>query len=65
VQNVVLRLINRFIIPKWLPLAVAISVVLMPNNFLLLKLFGGLFAVVLFYFSITSNNNIASKDLIE
>lgn len=64
-QNAVLRLLNRFIVPKWLPLAVAISVVLMPNSFLLLKLFGGLFSVVLFYFSIISNNNITRKDLIE
>jgi len=39
---------NILVIPKWLPLAVAVSIVFVPNTFLLFKLVGSLLAVILF-----------------
>lgn len=56
---------NILVIPKWLPLAVAVLVAFVPNTFLLFKLFGGLLAVILFYYSIISSNNHPDRDLLE
>jgi hypothetical protein len=56
---------NILVIPKWLPLAVAVSIVFVPNTFLLFKLVGSLLAVILFYCSITSSNNLTGRDLLE
>ena len=48
---------------KWLPLALALTLVFMPNSLLIVKVLGGLIALVLFYYSIVSSNSISIKDL--
>lgn len=65
VQNVVSLLKNRFLITKWLPLLLAISLVFVPDTLLVFKLMGGLLALFLFYHSITIDKNISNKDLIK
>jgi hypothetical protein len=65
VQYFILLFKSILVMPKWLPLVVAIIVVFVPNTFLLIKLFGGLLAVILFYYSITSSNNHSDRDLLE
>ena len=65
VQNVVSLLKNRFLITKWLPLLLAISLVFVPDTLLVFKLMGGLLALILFYHSITIDKNISNKDLIK
>lgn len=64
-QYFILLCKNILVIPKWLPPTVAVLVVFMPNTFLLFKLVGSLLAVFLFYFSISSSNNHADRDLLE
>ena len=63
--NVVSLLKNRFLITKWLPLLLAVSLVFVPDTLLLFKLMGGLLALFLFYHSITIDKNISNKDLIK
>ena len=65
VHYLALLIKNLFVIPKWLPPIFAISIVFLPNSLLLIKFFGALVAVILFYYSISSNNDISSKDLIK
>ena len=64
-QNVVSLIKNRFLIAKWLPPLLAISLVFVPDTLLLFKLMGGLLAIILFYHSITMDKNISDKDLIK
>ena len=64
-QYFILLCKNILVIPKWLPLAVAVMVVFVPNTFLLFKLVGSLLAVILFYSSISSSNNHTDRDLLE
>ena len=64
-QNVVSLLKNRFLIAKWLPPLLAISLVFVPDTLLLFKLVGGLLTLILFYHSITMDKNISNKDLIK
>jgi hypothetical protein len=65
VPNVVSLLKNRFLITKWLPLLLAVSLVFVPDTLLLFKLMGGLLALIVFYHSITIDKNISNKDLIK
>ena len=64
-QNVVSLIKNRFLIAKWLPPLLAISLVFVPDTLLIFKLMGGLLALILFYHSITMDKNISDKDLIK
>jgi len=54
---------NKLLQAKWLPLALALTLVFMPNSLLIVKVLGGLLALVLFYYSIVSSNSISIKDL--
>ena len=64
-QNVVSLIKNRFLIAKWLPPLLAISLVFVPDTLLIFKLMGGLLALILLYHSITMDKNISDKDLIK
>lgn len=63
--NVVRQFKNKIVRAKWLPLVLAISIVFVPNSYLLFKVIGGLLALVLFYNSIISDKNISSRDLLK
>ena len=56
---------NKLLQAKWLPLSLAFLLVFMPNSMLIVKVLGGLLALVLFYYSIVSSNSISKKDLLE
>ena len=60
--NAISILKNRFINARWLIPALVVSIVFMPNSLLLIKLFGIIVALFLFYQSIDLNRNSSSSN---
>lgn len=56
---------NKLLQSKWLPLALAISLIFVPNSLLLIKLLGVVLALVLFYQSILLGKNSSKRNLLK
>lgn len=56
---------NKLLQSKWLPLALAISLVFVPNSLLLIKLLGVVLALILFYQSILLDRNSSKRNLLK
>ena len=56
---------NKLLQSKWLPLALAVSLVFVPNSLLLIKLLGVVLALILFYQSILLDKNPSKRNLLK
>lgn len=56
---------NKTLRSRWLPLALVLGLIFIPNSYMIIKLFGVFIALILFYRSILLDKDISKRSLIK